>query len=230
MNRNGLPSPVDSDRFSIVGADSSVPILTISPLNCDGDSYSISSENILGISQPYYWNITTRMSGNNYSSNCEVINDTSILTCFLSLSSVHATSPPTTRPSATSSPVSIISLPNTYTPRGSGLPTRSCADADRKTNLELTVAVATLAVFSIILLVLAAYFFYQWRHVIAVGGAKEPNATRMDEREERHDAATLTYETVVDSGRQPDVLTRSPLYEETSVIDNPSYGVVTDQN
>ena len=81
------------------------------------------------------------------------------------------------------------------------------------------------------------YIYYLFFHIIlydkmfsAVGGAKEPNATRMDEREERHDAATLTYETVVDSGRQPDVLTRSPLYEETSVIDNPSYGVVTDQN
>ena len=64
----------------------------------------------------------------------------------------------------------------------------------------------------------------------AIGGAKEPNETRMDEREQRRDAAALTFETVVDSGRQPDVLTRSPLYEETSVIDNPSYGVVTDQN
>ena len=63
INRNVLNSLVDSDRFSIVGADSSMPVLTISPLNCDGDTYSISSENILGISQPYYWNITTRMSG-----------------------------------------------------------------------------------------------------------------------------------------------------------------------
>ena len=63
INRNGLLSPVDSDQFSIVGANSSRPVLTISPLNCDGDNYSISSENILGISQPYYWNITTRMSG-----------------------------------------------------------------------------------------------------------------------------------------------------------------------
>ena len=66
MNRNGLHSPVESDHFSIVGADSSMPVLTISPLNCDGDNYSISSDNILGISQPYYWNITTRMSGKYY--------------------------------------------------------------------------------------------------------------------------------------------------------------------
>ena len=39
-------------------------------------------------------------------------------------------------------------------------------NADEKTNLKLTPAVATLAVFSIILLVLAAYFLYQWRHVM----------------------------------------------------------------
>ena len=62
----------------------------------------------------------------------------------------------------------------------------------------------------------------------ALGSAKESNTTEMNEQEQRHDAAT--YETVFDSGRQPNVLTRSPLYEETSVVDNPSYGVVPDQN
>ena len=62
----------------------------------------------------------------------------------------------------------------------------------------------------------------------ALGGAKEFNTTEMNEQEQRHDAAM--YETVSDSGRQPDVLTRSPLYAETSVVDNPSYGVVPDQN
>ena len=61
INRNRLPAPVDSDRFSIVGEDSSMPLLTISSLNCtldDGDTYNISSKNILGISQPYHWNIS----------------------------------------------------------------------------------------------------------------------------------------------------------------------------
>ena len=79
------------------------------------------------------------------------------------------------------------------------------------------------------------HIYYLFFHIMlydkmfsTVGDAKESNAMKMDEREERSDA--VTYETVVDSGRQPDVLTRSPLYEETSVIDNPSYGVVTDQN
>ena len=65
INRNGLTSLVDSARFSIIGANSLMPVLTISSLNCtldDGDTYNISSENILGISQPYYWNIT-RVSG-----------------------------------------------------------------------------------------------------------------------------------------------------------------------
>ncbi|XP_062500440.1 tyrosine-protein phosphatase Lar-like [Corticium candelabrum] len=76
------------------------------------------------------------------------------------------TIPPPTSATTASSPVSITSLPITYIPRGSGLPTRSCAD--EKTNLTLTPAVATLAVFSIILLVLAAYFLYQWRHVMYV--------------------------------------------------------------
>ena len=62
----------------------------------------------------------------------------------------------------------------------------------------------------------------------ALGDTKESNRMGMNEQEQRHDAAT--YETVSDSGHQPDVLTRSPLYEETSVVDNPSYGVVLDQN
>ena len=58
----------------------------------------------------------------------------------------------------------------------------------------------------------------------ALGGAKESNTTEMNKQEQRHDAAT--YETVFDSGRQPYGITRSPLYEETSVVDNPAYGVV----
>ena len=62
----------------------------------------------------------------------------------------------------------------------------------------------------------------------ALVGAKESNTTEMNEQEQRHDAAT--YETVSDSGHQADVLTRSPLYEEVSVDDSPSYGVVLDQN
>ncbi|XP_062500444.1 uncharacterized protein LOC134177682 [Corticium candelabrum] len=104
--------------------------------------------------------------------------------------------------------------------------TTSCTD--EKTNLRLTAAVATLSALCIILLMLAAYLFYRSRHVIALGGAKESNTTEMNEQEQRHDAAT--YETVSDSGHQADVLTRSPLYEETSVVDSPSYGVVLDQN
>ena len=40
-----------------------MPVLTISPLNCDDDNYSILAENILGILQSYYWNITTKIFG-----------------------------------------------------------------------------------------------------------------------------------------------------------------------
>ena len=47
INKNELPSPADSNRFSIVGAESSMPVITISPLDCDGDNYSISFENML---------------------------------------------------------------------------------------------------------------------------------------------------------------------------------------
>ena len=61
----------------------------------------------------------------------------------------------------------------------------------------------------------------------ALGGANKSNATEIDERQQRHDAAK--YATVSDPGRRPDVLTRSPLYEETSMVDNSSYGVVVDQ-
>ena len=73
-------------------------------------------------------------------------------------------------------------------------------------------------------------FFYiiSYKIFSALGGVKESQTTEMNEQEQRHDAAT--YETVSDSGRQPAVLTRSPLYEETLVVDNPSYGVVPDQN
>ena len=76
-----------------------------------------------------------------------------------------------------------------------------------------------------LIIIIAVFAFIIWKK------SKEnskSNTTKMNEHEQKHDVAT--YETVFDSGRQPDVLTRSPLYEETSVVDNPSYGVVSDQN
>ena len=60
LNASGSPSSAESFRFSIVEANSSMPILTTDLFNCklaNVDNYSISSENILGISQPYYYKI-----------------------------------------------------------------------------------------------------------------------------------------------------------------------------
>ena len=59
LNNAGTSVPVDSSRFSILHSDSLMPILTIDPVNCAldaGNNYTISSENILGVSQPYHWN------------------------------------------------------------------------------------------------------------------------------------------------------------------------------
>ena len=59
LKSDGTSSSVDSSRFSILHSDSLMPIVTIDPVNCTldaGNNYRISSENILGTSQPYYWN------------------------------------------------------------------------------------------------------------------------------------------------------------------------------
>ena len=59
LNSDGTSSFVDSSRFSILHSDSLMPILTIDLVNCTldaGNNYRISSENILGTSQPYHWN------------------------------------------------------------------------------------------------------------------------------------------------------------------------------
>ena len=62
LNASGSLSSIDSSRYSIVEANSSMPIVTIDPFDCmladgDLDNYYISSENILGISKPYYYKI-----------------------------------------------------------------------------------------------------------------------------------------------------------------------------
>ena len=72
-----------------------------------------------------------------------------------------------------------------------------------------------------LIIIIAVVSFIIWKKSKE---SSKSNTTEMNEHEQRHDAAT--YETVSDCGRQPDVLTRSPLYEETSVVDNPSYGVL----
>ena len=116
LNASGSPSSVESTRFSIIGANSSMPILTIDPFNCmlaNENNYSILSENILGVSQPYYYKISgvvgnillllqvickrfvclSSILDSEVSSDCQVINDKVRLTCSFRF---HTSSAPIT--------------------------------------------------------------------------------------------------------------------------------------
>ncbi|XP_062499612.1 mucin-17-like isoform X2 [Corticium candelabrum] len=89
LNSAGTSVPDDSSQFSIHRADSLMPILTIDPVNCTldaGNNYRISSENILGTSLPYQWNDSHVLDlDNDDSSDCQVIGNTTRLTCSFSL-------------------------------------------------------------------------------------------------------------------------------------------------